>query len=47
MFAFLEVALRLQNAQILPLDWWKAVSAPESPDAATDAVKRSSFMSSI
>ena len=38
MIAFLEVALRLQNAQILPLDSWKAVPAPGSPDAATRAV---------
>ena len=35
MLAFLEVALRLQNAQILPLDSWKAVPAP---DAAARAV---------
>ena len=31
---FLEVALHLQNAQILPLNSWKS-SASESPDAAT------------
>ena len=38
MIAFLEVVLRLQNAQILPLDSWKAVPAPGSPGAATRAV---------
>ena len=38
MIAFLEVALRLQNAQILPLNSWKAVLAPGSSDAATRAV---------
>ena len=38
MIAFLEVALRLQNAQILPLDSWKTIRAPGSPGAATRAV---------
>ncbi|KOX77724.1 hypothetical protein WN51_09389, partial [Melipona quadrifasciata] len=36
--AFLELALRLRNAQILPLNSWKAVPAPGSPDAVTRAV---------
>ena len=35
MIAFLEVALRLQNVQILPLDLWKAVFALGLPDTAT------------
>ena len=47
MIAFFEVALRLQNAQTLPLDSWKAVPAPESPDAATRAVQRWSFISNL
>ena len=34
MIAFLEIALRLQNAQILPLDLWKAFIVPRSLDAA-------------
>ena len=40
MTAFLEVALRLQNAQILPLNWWEAVPVLGSPDAAARAVKK-------
>ncbi|KOX69943.1 hypothetical protein WN51_04458 [Melipona quadrifasciata] len=40
MIAFLEVALRLQSAQILPLDSWRAFSAPGSPDAATSATSK-------
>ena len=35
MIAFLEIALRLQNAHILPLDLWKDVPAPGSPGTAT------------
>ena len=34
MTAFLEVALSLQNAQILPLNWWKAVFALKVTRAA-------------
>ena len=37
MIAFLEVVLRLPNAQILPLNSWKAV--PGSPNAAMRAVE--------
>ena len=44
MIAFLEVALRLQSAQILPLNSWKAFPAPGSPDAATRAVQRWSLI---
>ena len=47
MIAFLEVVLRLQNAQILPLDSWKAVPVSRSPDAATKAVQRWSFISNL
>ena len=45
MIAFLEVALRLQSAQILPLNSWKAFPAPGSLDAATRAVQRWSLIS--
>ena len=47
MVAFLEIALRLRNAQILPLDSWKAVPAPGSSDAATRTVQRWSFISNL
>ena len=47
MIAYLEVALRLRNAQILPLNSWKAVPAPGSPDAATRAVHGGHFISNL
>ena len=47
MIAFLEVALRLQSAQILPLNSWKPFPAPGSPDAAIRAVQRWSFISNL
>ena len=47
MTAFLELVLRLQNAQILPLNSWKAVPVPGSSDAATRAVQRWSFISNL
>ena len=40
MIAFAEVALRLQSAQILPLNLWKAVLVSGSPDAATRIVQK-------
>ena len=40
MIAFLEVALRLQNAQNSFLNSWKAVPVPGLPDAATRAVQK-------
>ena len=40
MIAFLEVALRLQSAQTLPLDLWRPFPAPGSPDATTRVVQR-------
>ena len=43
MIAFFEVALRLQNAQILSLDSWKIIPAPGSLDAATRAVQKWSW----
>ena len=47
MIAFLEVALRLQSAQILPLNSWKAFPAPGSPDAATRAGHSSATTSKV
>ena len=39
MIAFFEVALRLQYAQILPLDSWKAILVRGSLDAAKRSVQ--------
>ena len=47
MIAFLEVALRLQNAQILPLDLWETIPAPGSPDVATRAAQRWLFINNM
>ena len=47
MIAFLEVALRLQSAQILPLNSWRPFPAPGSPDAATRTVGRWSLISNL
>ena len=47
MIAFLEVALRLQNAQILPLDLWKTVPAAGSPDVAIRAIQKWSFINNL
>ena len=44
MIAFFEVVLRLQNAQIFSLNWWKSAG---SPDAVVRAVKRWSFISNF
>ena len=41
MIAFLDVALRLQNIQILPLNSWKAVPVSGSgPDAVIRVVQK-------
>ena len=45
MTAFFDVALRLQNVQVLPLNWWKTV--PGSPDAVARVVKRCTFISNL
>ena len=47
MIAFFEIALRLQNAQILPLNSWKAVPVPGLSNIATRAIQRLSFISSL